>query len=350
MSTLTQALKEEARRLGFALAGVTTPEPPPHTAVYLEWLAAGRHATMDYLATERARERRLNPRAILPECQSILVLAIPYSPGQAILPDASASLLGRVASYAWGRDYHRILPERLRALVAFLEKAMGRPVVARCYTDTGPVLERDLAQRAGLGWIGRNTNLIHPRLGSYLLLAEIFLDVPLEPDEPFSADYCGVCRRCVEACPTSCIRPDRTLDARRCIAYLTIEHRGAIPLELRERLGNWVFGCDLCQIVCPWNRFAGVGPDPAFRPRPDLPQPDLRREMALTADEFRQKFQDSPVRRAGYDGYRRNVAVALGNSRRPEARPVLARALEGADALLQEHIRWALEQIERGPR
>lgn len=346
MLALTQAVKEEARRLGFALAGVTTPEPPAHVAAYLEWLAQGRHARMEYLATERARERRLNPRLILPSCQSILVLAVPYPPSRLIGQENPDPLRGRLASYAWGEDYHGVLPERLKVLVAFLEKIVGRRVEHRYYTDTGPVLERDLAQRAGLGWIGKNTNLIHPRFGSYLLLAEIFLDVPLEPDEPFSADYCGTCTRCVEACPTACILPDRTLDARRCISYLTIENREAIPVEWRARLGDWVFGCDVCQLVCPWNRFAGATFDPAFAPRPGLPQPDLRHEITLTAQEFQRKFANSPVLRARYTGYLRNVAVALGNSRSPEARPILSRALQQADALLYEHISWALEQIE----
>ncbi len=345
MSALAQAVKEEARRLGFVLAGVTTPEPPLHAATYLEWLAQGRHARMDYLATERARERRLNPRLILPNCQSVLVLAVCYPANRLNVPDDTAPLRGRIASYAWGEDYHRVLPERLQALVRFLEKSLGRSVGHRAYTDTGPVLERDLAQRAGLGWIGKNTNLIHPRLGSYLLLAEIFLDVPLEPDEPFQADYCGTCTRCLDACPTACILLDRTLDARRCLSYLTIENREAIPVEWRAQVGNWIFGCDICQIVCPWNRFAGSNFDPAFAPRPDLVEPDLCREMTLTEQEFQHRFAHSPIRRARYTGYLRNVAVALGNSHCPEARPVLSRALQEADALLADHILWALEQI-----
>lgn len=348
MLGLTQAVKEEARRLGFVLAGVTTPDPPSHAIIYLDWLAAGRHAQMTYLETERARERRLNPRLILPECRSVLVLAVRYPAAPRANQSPPEPFTGCVASYAWGKDYHQVLPERLRALVSFLEKVVGRPVAHRFYTDTGPVLERELAQRAGLGWIGKNTCLIHPRLGSYLLLAEIFLDVALEPDEPFSADYCGVCTRCIDSCPTSCILPDRTLDARRCISYLTIENKGIIPAEWRSCLGNWVFGCDVCQIVCPWNRFSGSAFDPAFAPRPDIVQPDLRREITLTASEFNRKFNDSPVRRARRSGYLRNVAVALGNSRDPAARLALERALFDAEPLLREHILWALEQIEHG--
>lgn len=347
MIALTQAIKEEARHLGFVLAGVTTPDPLPHAAVYLDWLEAGRQAGMTYLATERARERRLNPRLILPECRSVLVVAVRYPAAHVLDQSAPGPLTGRVASYAWGEDYHLVLPDRLRALVSFLERALGRSVRHRLYTDTGPVLEREFAQRAGLGWIGKNGCLIHPRLGSYLLLAEVFLDVPLEPDEPFSADYCGTCTRCIAACPTSCILPNRTLDARRCISYLTIENKGVLPAEWRSSLGNWIFGCDICQMVCPWNRFAGAEFDLAFAPRPDVPQPDLRREMTLTPLEFKRKFKSSPVQRARRSGYLRNVAVALGNSRDPLARPALQQALVNAEPLLQEHILWALEQIER---
>jgi len=346
MVSLVPAVKAEAQRLGFALAGVTTPDPPPHAATYLEWLSLGRHAHMDYLASERARQRRLQPRLILPECRSILVLAIPYAPARAA---QVPPLQGRVAAYAWGEDYHQVLLPRLRALVTFLERELGRSVASRYYTDTGAVLERELAQRAGLGWIGKNSCLINPRFGSYLFLAEIFLDVALPPDEPFTADYCGTCHRCLDACPTACLLPNRTLDARRCISYLTIENREAIPVEIRPCLGNWVFGCDVCQMVCPWNRFAGETVEAAFAPRPEFQQVDLEREMLLTEQEFKRRFKNSPLRRARYAGYLRNIAVALGNSHDRAARAALLAALPTADALVREHILWALEQIEHEP-
>ena len=259
-STLEQEIKEEARRLGFVLAGVTTPEPPPHAAFFENWLSLDRHGRMGYLATERSRLCRGDPRQIMPECKSILVLAMPYSnPASASpslsQPDTKRSRV-RIAAYAWGRDYHDVIPERAKALVAFIEQRANRPVLSRCYTDTGPILERDLAQRAGLGWIGKNTCLINPTLGSYFLLAEILLDLDLQPDAVFETDHCGSCTRCIQACPTDCILPDRSIDARRCISYLTIELKEAIPLELRPRMGDWIFGCDICQMVCPWNRFA----------------------------------------------------------------------------------------------
>ena len=221
-AVLKQLILQEARRLGFALAGVATPDPPLHASSFENWLAQGRHASMGYLATDRSRARRADPRLILLECRSILVLAVPYSKPSAEDSNARHPLAGasgdpkkgRVASYAWGTDYHIVLPGRLRALVAFIEAQVGRPVANRWYTDTGPILERDLAQRAGLGWIGKNTCLINPAGGSYFLLAEIFLDLELEPDRPFTTDQCGTCTRCLDACPTGAFPEPYVLDAR----------------------------------------------------------------------------------------------------------------------------------------
>ncbi len=356
---LTQAIKTEARRLGFALAGVTTPDPPPHYEVYERWLQSGRHGEMGYLATERACQRRGDPRQILPECQSILVLGMVYSPNAFGMskadPVVSPSSRGRVAAYAWGDDYHEVLLERTRALVAFIEEQVGHPVPHRGYTDTGPLLERDLAQRAGLGWIGKNTLLIHPGLGSYLLLAEILLGVELVSDPPFTADRSGTCTRCLEACPTGCILPDRTLEARDCISYLTIELKGAIPPDLRPKIGNWVFGCDVCQEVCPWSmRVAATQGDPAFAPRPGIPAPDLIEELSLTPEVFNQKFRGSPVKRSKRRGYLRNVAVALGNTVAGQSGEVVSAAVSALDrallgdpeSLVRGHVAWALGHIK----
>lgn len=336
---LKEEIKAKSRQLGFILAGVTTPEPPPHFSTFENWLAQGRHGTMNYLAEERSRTRRADPRATLPECKSILVLATPYNPpakGEGIGDK------GQVASYAWGDDYHDVLPARMKDLVQFIEEQVGDQVKSRWYTDTGPLLERDLAQRAGIGWIGKNTCLIHPKHGSYFLLSEILLDLALEPDPPFVTDHCGTCRRCLEACPTDCILPDRTIDATRCISYLTIELKEDIPSELREKMGNWVFGCDVCQKVCPWNRFAGDG-DPAFGN--DNPVHSLTEELAISAREFNQRFKRSPVKRAKRRGYLRNVAVALGNTGDLQALPVLQNALNDEEPLVREHAKWAMDQI-----
>lgn len=337
---LKERIKAKAHQLGFILAGVTTPEPPPHLSTFEHWLAQGRHGTMGYLATERARARRADPRQILPECKSILVLGTPYSPSK----EEGSGDRGNIASYAWGEDYHDILPERMKELVHFLEKQVGHTVANRWYTDTGPILERDLAQRAGIGWIGKNTCLIHPKKGSYFLLSEILLDLALEPDPPFVTDHCGTCTRCIDACPTDCILPDRTIDATRCISYLTIELKDDIPVELRDKTGNWVFGCDICQRVCPWNRFAEAG-DPAFGE--SSPAHALQEEMSISPQEFSQRFKGSPIKRAKRRGYLRNVAVALGNTGDVHALPVLQNALTDEEPLVREHARWAIEKIHK---
>ena len=255
-----------------------------------------------------------------------------------------AGARGLVASYAQGKDYHDVLPIRMKELVQFIEEQVGSPIKNHWYTDTGPILERDLAQRAGIGWIGKNTCLIHPRHGSYFLLSEILLELELEPDAPFVTDHCGTCRRCIEACPTDCILPDRTIDARRCISYLTIELKEDIPVEMREKIGNWVFGCDICQMVCPWNRFADEG-DTAFDDT--HPVRSLTEELALTPQEFNQRFKGSPIKRAKRRGYLRNVAVALGNTDDMIALPVLQQALNDEEPIVREHAQWAIEKIEQ---
>jgi len=353
--TLTDAIKTEAGRLGFTLVGVTTSNPPPHLVVFADWLREGRHGEMGYLATEQARQRRADPRQILlgasAQCQAILVVGMRYpaagqpSPGERTI--AGGQPVGRVAAYAWGEDYHTVLVDRLQQLVAFIETQLGIAFPFRIYTDTGPVLERELAQRAGLGWIGKNTCLINPQAGSYFVLGEVLLGVALEPDAPFDADRCGNCMHCLEACPTGCILPDRTIDARRCISYLTIELKGSIPVELRPEIGQWVFGCDVCQEVCPWNqRFARTQGEAAFAPRPGLPAPPLVDELSLSPQGFNRKFKGSPLKRAKRRGYLRNVAVALGNSADPSAVPALTQALmQDGEPLIRLHAAWALGQI-----
>ncbi len=348
---LKQLILEEARRLGFALAGVTTPQPPQHAQAFEAWLAHGRHASMEYMATERSRARRLDPRLILPECKSILVLAAPYSSSSPAnleprLDGHEHRARGRIASYAWGRDYHSVFSKRLRDLVRFIEAQAGHSVANRWYTDTGPILERELAQRAGLGWIGKNTCLINPKRGSYFLLAEIFLDLELEPDPPFVTDQCGSCTRCIEACPTSCILPDRTIDAGRCISFLTIELKEDIPPELRPLTEDWIFGCDICQAVCPWNRFAAPDGDAELRGSDASQEPVLVQELRLTPEQFSRKFEGSPVRRTKHRGYLRNAAVALGNTGSAEDLPALERLTNDPDPMLREHARWAIERIK----
>jgi epoxyqueuosine reductase len=345
--SLTRFVKAEAQRLGFSLVGVTTPDPPPHWSTFENWLNLGRHADMSYLAEERSRLRRADPRLILPECRSILVLGSPYpNPGEPILPPGQDPT-GRIAAYAWGQDYHQILPERLHTLVASIQTRLGHDFPFLSYTDTGPVLERDLAQRAGLGWIGRNTCLIHPGLGSYFLLAEIFLGIALEVDPPFEADRCGKCTRCMQACPTGCILPGRTLDASRCISYLTIEMKTSIPLELRPLMDNWVFGCDICQMVCPWNRFSAPEGEPLFSTGRGQGRPSLFAELGLDARSFNQKYKHTALMRARRNRYLRNVIVALANSSHSGATlQALEQVLNEPNSLLQEHAAWGMAQMQ----
>ena len=340
-------LKQKARQLGFRLAGISLPLPPAHLREYLNWLENGRQAGMNYLADQNAVEKRSDPRLILPECRSILVLGLPYSNPLSSQPVNDQVARGRTAAYAWGADYHLVLPERLQALVSFLEQQVGHAIPNRWYTDTGPILERELAMQAGLGWIGKNSCLINPGQGSYFFLAEIFLGIELPPDEPFGSEQCGSCTRCIAACPTGCIRSDRTLEAGRCISYLTIENKAGIPEELRSLTGDWVFGCDICQMVCPWNvRFAPASGDRMFAARSGLPGPGLAEALGLSAPDFNAKFKDSPVKRAKRRGYLRNVAIAAGNSKKKELVPALQAALNDEEALIREAADWALRQID----
>jgi epoxyqueuosine reductase len=271
------------------------------------------------------------------------VLGIPYD--KPVSSQEGDVMAGRIAAYAWGEDYHEKLKERLAALVEYLEGIVGHKVANRWYTDSGPILERELAQRAGLGWIGKNTMLISPHGGSYFLLAEILLGIELDFDAPITTDHCGTCRRCIDACPTNCILEDRTLDARRCISYLTIELNGPIPKDLRPQMGDWIFGCDICQMVCPWNeRVANSHGDQGFSAK--FQPPKLDKELQLSTQDFNQKFSASPVKRAKRRGYLRNISVALGNSCQVGAVHVLTKTLtEEGEPIVRGHAAWALGKI-----
>jgi len=352
-AALKQSIKEKARQLGFSLAGVTSSEPPTHYTAFESWLNADMHGTMNYLAEERSRIRRADPKQILPECKSILVLGMPYEKDLTGFSGSQINQEGldlkpvrskfRVASYALGDDYHEIIPPRLKLIVEFIEEQLGHPIPNRYYTDTGPILERDIAQRAGLGWIGKNTLLINPKAGSTFFLAEILLGIELEPDPTITTDHCGTCTRCITACPTQCILPNRTLDARRCISYLTIELKDDIPVELRPQMQNWIFGCDVCQQVCPWNRFSSAA-DSAFEPK--IPLPVLTDDLLLTSVEFNQRFKKSPIKRAKRRGYLRNLAVAIGNSGNKTDIPILEQATQSDEPMIVKHAKWAVEKLK----
>jgi len=351
LTTVTEQVAAQARRLGFDVAGTAPVTAATTAAHYRDWLERGFQGTMAYLARPDAVARRGDLARIEPGVQSVVVVGanyytVPLPPGLGDDPSR-----GIVASYAWGDDYHDVLLPRLHQLAACLEATIGPGTGGaashRAYVDTGPILERELGARAGLGFVGKNTNLIHPRLGSWFFLGELLLTFELPAGEAVaSGGTCGQCRRCLDACPTGALVEPHLLDARRCISYLTIELKGPIPRALRPLMGNRIFGCDICQEVCPWNRrFARPSAEPAFQPRPGVISPSLIDLMALDEEGFRERFRGSPIKRAKRRGLLRNVAVALGNWQSPTAALSLARALRDAEPLIRGHAAWALGRI-----
>ncbi len=352
--TLAAEIKERARDLGFDLVGVASVEPSVHMDLYRAWIEDGVHGDMGYLSREDALARRADLERTLPSLKAAVVVGHDYyQEDPSGVPDDPARAV--VARYARGRDYHNVIKKRLLKLHRWIESRAGGPVVGRAYVDTGPILERELATRAGLGWFGKNTMLIDPKRGSYFFLGILLLDLELETDEPFTEDHCGTCRSCLDACPTGALLGRDAdgapvMDARRCISYLTIEHRGPIPMELRPLMGNRVYGCDICQEVCPWNeKFAEVGPEPAYRAREGLDGPELvelaERLLAVDDEGFRELFRGSPIKRARRAGLLRNVCVALGNWGAEEAVPVLVAGLSDPAPLVRGHAAWALGRV-----
>jgi len=307
---LAQELKQEARCLGFDACGISKAEPLDEEARRLEaWLKAGFQGTMDWM--ERHFDKRIDPTKLVEGARSVISVLHNYY--QPVAHDPSPET-GKISRYAWGDDYHEVLKEKLYQLFAWLEAQVGE-VHGRAFVDSAPVMDKAWARRSGLGWIGKNTNLINRRMGSFFFLGELIVDVPLPPDDPIP-DYCGSCTRCIDACPTGALVQPYVLDARRCISYLTIEHRGDdIPPELQEKMGNWIFGCDICQDVCPWNKFKYATNEPRFMPRPGLPDTPLHRWEELDLEAFREKFRKSAVKRAKFEGFKRNVRIALQNVR-----------------------------------
>ena len=372
---LVQVISQKAHELGFDLVGITTPERPAHADQYLAWIQAGYQGEMGYMSTPRSQICRVNPKELFPECQSIIVLAMGYPNPARLNPklkglsssttsnfdfqrlDSSSTnlLSGKVAAYAWGKDYHQVLKKRLKILTQFIEEISEKPIQSRLFTDSAPILERDLAWRAGLGWIGKNTCLINPQIGSHSFLAEILLDLELPPSSPFATDYCGKCSRCIAACPSHCILPNRTIDARRCISYLTIELRSAIPIAYRPLIDQWLFGCDVCQEVCPWNQHTiNERIDEDFQPQKDQFPINLIEILELNEEQFQNRFAESSLRRAKPRGLARNAAVILGNyaKEHPEEAGGTAQVLEQLldsqfDPLVRQHILWSLEYIRQ---
>ncbi len=337
---MIEAIRQRAQELGFDDCRFTTAEPPQSAEHFQRWLAERKQGEMGYL--ERTAPKRADPQLVLSGIKSVITLAASYdSHASDALPQT-----GFVARYARHTDYHDVLGQRLKELTAFVNELGGEQTQSLWYVDTGPILERDLAQRAGLGFVGKHTNLIGRRLGNWIFLSEILTSLELPPDAP-EKNRCGSCSRCISACPTNAITAPFQLDARLCISYLTIELKGAIPPELRPALGNRIYGCDDCLAACPWNRFAREGNMMKQHARPDLAAPNLIELLSLDDSGFKSRFSGTPMLRTKRRGLLRNVCVALGNTGGADALPALERATQDSEPLIVEHAKWAIEQIEK---
>jgi epoxyqueuosine reductase len=340
-AALARDIKRWARELGFAEAGISGVDLGEDERHLERWLGDGLHGEMAYMA--RHGRKRSRPAELEPGTRRVISVRMDYVPpgtrnAWEVLGDAEA---GYVARYALGRDYHKLMRHRLQKLAERIRAAVGE-FGFRAYVDSAPVLEKALARNAGLGWIGKHTVLINRRAGSYFFLGELYTDLPLPVDEPATA-HCGSCRRCLDVCPTRAIVAPYRLDARRCISYLTIELKGSIPEELRAPIGNRIFGCDDCQLVCPWNKFAQEAAEPDFAPRHRLDGAKLVELFGWSEEEFLRRTEGMAIRRAGYEGWLRNIAVALGNAPRSDAVRAALRARSGhPSAVVREHVAWAL--------
>lgn len=323
-------------QLGFSDCRVTPISPPAHLSRYEEWLADKTYGDMTWF--ERNNEKRADPSRILPGAQSMICLALNYLPGK-----EHPNPQYRIAKYAWNKDYHDLMWAKLKDLDLAMQEMGG---TQKYYVDTGPILERDYATMSGLGWNGKSTMQIHQKLGTWFFLGEVLTTLTLEEDKPL-ADRCGSCTRCITACPTDAITAPQRMDARKCISYLTIEHKGSIPVEFRKAIGDRIYGCDECLEVCPWNRFAQLSKEADFHARESVFQMELRDFLKLSEEEFRTLFSKSPIKRIKRERFLRNVCVALGNVGTAEDLPALMDTLTEDSALLTEHAQWAIEEIKK---
>ena len=350
LSQLAAEIKQQALHLGFADVAIVRPEIDESDAQYQQWLEKGYHGEMHYLANNI--DKRFNPAELVPGTSAIVMVRMNYVP-----PDVETIRVlnspdkGYVARYTLGRDYHKLLRQRLKQLAQWIEQRSEREFQYRPFVDSAPVLERTLARNAGMGWIGKNTLLLNRSAGSLFLLGELFVNLPLPADEARDTGHCGQCTACIDTCPTQAFPEAGVLDARRCISYLTIEYRGSIPLELRPLMGNRIFGCDDCQLICPWNRFAQHSLEDDFQPRHKLNNSELLTLFNWSEAQFLRNTEGSAIRRTGYEGWLRNIAIALGNSGNPAAIPALEQKRdENISELVNEHIEWALEQLRGNPQ
>jgi epoxyqueuosine reductase len=345
---LAGRIKAWGRELGFQQVGITDTDLSQDETHLLAWLAAGRHGEMDYM--ERHGRLRSRPRELVPGTLRVITVRMDYWPGpardaQQVLDDTRRAYVSR---YALGRDYHKLLRKRLQQLAQRIEQVVG-PFGYRAFSDSAPVLEKALAQKAGLGWIGKHTNLIDDKSGSWFFLGELFTDLPL-PVDATALPHCGTCRACLDICPTGAIVAPYQLDARRCISYLTIELRGPIPEQFRHAIGNRIYGCDDCQLVCPWNRFARPTVERDYLPRQQLDNATLIELFRWSEEQFMRRLEGSPIRRIGHDCWLRNIAVALGNAPRDAAViAALQEKLQHPSELVREHVLWALQRHRQRP-
>jgi epoxyqueuosine reductase len=338
-----EQVKACAAAVGFDVCGIAPPAAFPELDFLREWIARGYHGEMHYMA--RNPERRADVRAVMPSATAVIMLGTVYNTDRPYSTPHHDPATAAIARYAWGDDYHEVIDERMRRLLDALRDAAG-PFAHRAYVDTGPVQERVYAKYAGLGWIGKNTCLINRDLGSWLFLSAIICDLPLQPDAP-ALDHCGRCTLCIDSCPTGAITAPYQLDARRCLSYLTIENKNAIPDEYREAVGVHAYGCDICQDVCPWNRKAAVTDDHPWQPREGLDAPALLALWNRSDNELRALLKGSPMKRAGVRRLRRNLAVSIGNSGDVHAAGDLEQLQEEtcADPLVRDHVAWAVEKL-----
>lgn len=343
IAAVSKTIKEKALEIGFDLIGISPVDSFPENQFYKVWLAKGFAGEMKYM--EKEPDKRENIRNILPEAKSVISCGLNYNTNYPYSMNETEKQKGWISRYAWGGDYHDIMKKKLQILLEFIKANSPQEIEARVYVDTGPVLERVYGKYSGIGWFGKNTCLINQKVGSWIFVGEIITNIELDYDNP-APDRCGKCTRCIDACPTGALLERYVLDSRLCISYLTIEFRGMIPVELGDKIGNNIFGCDICQDVCPWNRRAKVTDESSFQPREGLFNPDLAALSKLTEEDFRMVFKGNPIKRAKRKGLLRNIVVAMGNSGLEEFIPYLKGSLKDKDPLVRAYSAWALWKLD----
>ncbi len=334
---LRELFKRKARSLGFELFGIAPPGPFPHSDHFKKWLDHGFHGDMEYM--KNSAEKRLNPRLVLDDVESIIVLGINYYPGDHSDEDIEDDKRGLVSRYAWGKDYHKVLGKKLKKFTRYMLELIGPGLKFKYYVDTGPLLEKEVGYLAGIGWIGKNTLLINQELGSYFFIGVVLINIPLEPDFP-GEDRCGSCNRCIVACPTGAILENRFLDARKCISYLTIEKRGVIERELAQKMDRWLFGCDICQEVCPWNiKNRKVTRELPLKGYPENSAPYIKDWLLMREEDYEKMTKGRALRRPGFSGLRRNAVISASNSRSEELKKILIDLQGDPDPIVREQIR-----------